>query len=150
MTKTEKGLAICLTGSIILNVFLWWYSDPKSADCFVTSGYMIPAKIDKGLVTRYVDNYRVSMTSPDSTLGGIITRSAFDEMMCLKNCNAIAFVLAKDSSGTDGPGALGTFVIFQGVEVDYDEATRTIRSVNEIGSAYYLTHNWCPPSCMAY
>ena len=150
MTPLEKVLAVVLTGSVILNVYLWWYDDPTLAECFATPGYMIPETIDQARAKELIDIYKENLVDPDSTTGAIITRSAFDEMMCLKDCNAIAFMFAMDPDGAVGPGGKGTFVIFKGVKVDYDAHGNSIRSVDDIGSAYYLTHNWCPPSCMSY
>jgi hypothetical protein len=150
MTTSEKYLTAGLTLSVILNIIFWYKLTPGKTDCFATSGYEEPLKINKDEAIRYTDEYKGSLVSPDTTLGCIITRSAFDEMMCLENCNAISIMFAKDASGSTGPGGNGTFVIFAGAQVEVDPETRAIREVRNIGSDYYLPHNWCPPSCLPF
>lgn len=150
MSKSEKYLTAGLTVSVILNIIFWYKKSPETTDCFATSGYEAPLKINKEDAIRFTDEYKESLVSPDTTLGCIITRSAFDEMMCLENCNAISIMFAKDASGSTGPGGNGTFIICAGAQVEFDPETKTIREVSNIGSEYYLTHNWCPPSCLPF
>ena len=149
MEKTTV-LSLLLTGSIILNVILWFLRDPMSAECYATSGFEAPTTISATQAQEYLEAYRQTLEPPQVITGGIITRSAFDEMMCREKCNAISYSFALDASRGTGPGDAGIFMIASGVNVTYDEAARRITSVNNIGSSYYITRHWCPPSCMPF
>jgi hypothetical protein len=143
-------LSILLTGSVILNVILWWKDDPESETCFATSGFKTPTAISSDDASRYYNEYVTSLIPPDTITGGVITRSALDEMLCLKDCNAIAYSLARDASGTVGGDNKGAFVILQGVNVEYDAESKLIKKVTGVGSSYYVTSHWCPPTCLVW
>ncbi|MBL0341466.1 MAG: hypothetical protein IPP71_11300 [Bacteroidetes bacterium] len=136
--------------SVATNIYLWLdRKNPTPPNlCNSTIGYDRPTIISKDDASGYMNQYRMSLTGRDTILGGIITRSSFDEILCTKDCNAIAYSLGRDSTATDGPNSDGVFIIFSGVKVDFDTETQTIESVNDLGINKYVPRNWCPPSCM--
>jgi len=119
--------------------------------CIVTNGFAEPFDIDLDHAKLCTDQYKESLKSPDSTLGGVISRAAFDSLFCMDKCNGIAYSFARDNSGTAGPGASGVFIIFKGVNVEYNDASREITAVHNLPDAVlYRPGNWCPLNCMAW
>jgi len=148
--KTTTTLSLLLTLSVVLNIIFWWKDRPTETECYVTPGYQAPRILTTEEASAYAAEYRESLVDPEIITGGVITRSAFDAMMCLKDCNAIAYSFALDSKGTNGPGDKGVFVILSGAKVVYDDEKKEITSVDKIGSPLYYTRNWCPPSCLPW
>jgi len=153
--KTTTVLVILLVASVAINIYQYsrydFNNNPPPPDCLQTEGFGEPIKISYDEAAAFHKEYVDSLVRPDSTTGGIISKKAFSEMFCQQNCNAVAYSFAKDSSGKTGPLANGVFVIFEGVFVEYDQASDSIRAVNEIpGSIKYRGGKWCPPTCMKW
>ena len=96
----------------------------------------------------FIDQYRESLPESDTILGGIITRTVFDDFLCSPECNAIVYSLARDADAGIGPPNSGVFTIFTAVNVEYDPDNRTIKAVKDLGMERYVPRNWCPPSCI--
>lgn len=150
--KTSTVLGILLVCSMTLNYWLWREYDERGelAECFATRGFEPQGYIDDAQAREFMAAYKDSLTAPDTTLGGIITRSAFDEILCTADCNAISYTFATDVSGRTGPGGNGVFVIFSGLNVKYDEETKKIIDYKDLGIKKYITQHWCPPTCNPY
>lgn len=142
--KISVFLAVILAGSVILNVIFWYNSDTQNTDCFVTAGFEPPEPVEKELARQYLENYQSTMREGDN-LGGIITRSAFDELMCVEKCNAISYTFGRMP---DKEGKLsGLFVIYNGVYVEEDAAGI---KVNDLNMPFFMSRHWCPPTCFAW
>jgi len=140
-------LGILLAGSVILNIWFWYSDDLGSTDCYVTPGFQEPETITEESARGDAEIYKSTLSDGDSITGGIITRSAFDELLCTEKCNGISYTLARTR---DSDGKLsGVFVIYNGVNVEYDESSRKIITVTGLGTQYYTTRHWCPPTCFA-
>lgn len=146
--KTSTTLGLLLTASVILNAYLFFNKKPGGdPDCIKTEGYGEPHIVDVKVAQGYANEYKASMKEPDGITGGFITRDAFDEMLCIEGCNGIAYSLAIDSTGTNGPGGSGVFVIFAPASVKPGTSTQAAE-VRSLSSSYYLPRPWCPPNCI--
>lgn len=154
--KTTTVLVIILVVSVAINSYQYSRynisnTDPLPSNCPNTVGFGEPIVINDEEAAAFQKEYVDNLVRTDSTTGGIISKKAFSKMFCQQNCNAIAYSFAKDSAGQTGPPGNGVFVIFEGVFVEYDPATDSIRAVNAIpGAAKYLGGKWCPPTCMKW
>jgi|SRR5688572_9295331 len=144
--KTSTTLALFLAGSVILNAYLY-FKDPGTMCCPPIPGFETPRTISNSEARGFINEYKDRLKEPEIINGGVITRKAFDDMLCIEGCNAITYSFAWDKTGETGPGERGVFLIVSGAKVTM-EADGTIASVDNIGSAYYITKHWCPPSCM--
>ena len=148
MKTNSLVLGGLLLVSIATNVYLWSNKGPTPpVTCYSTPGFDRPVTISKDEATGYLHQYSMSLPESDKTLGAIITRSSLDEILCTKDCNAIAYGFGRDSMETSGPAGNGVFVILTGVKVDYNSDTHTIERVTELGIKRYMPRNWCPPTC---
>ena len=145
MKKLAIALAVLLAGSVVLNVMFWYDSNLENTDCFVTAGFEEPERIEPGVAREYAEMY--SSTVPDGdNLGGIITRSAFDELLCVENCNAINYTFGRMK---DKDGRLSKiFVMFNGVNVVTENGT--ITEIKNLDTPFFMTRHWCPPTCFAW
>jgi hypothetical protein len=152
--EAKTGLAILLIGSVGLNIYLWATCDsgstpPPGTECHITPGFELPVEISGDQALRYSDEYKEALRDEDKTLGGIITRSAFDAILCTEKCNAISYTFCRDGSGETGPEGNGVFVVYKGVNVTLDEESGRI-TIEDIGTKNYIGGYWCPPSCSPY
>jgi hypothetical protein len=137
--KTTTVLGILLIGSLTLNYFLYRETQkdddivPVDMTCSATNGFETQVSISNDEARGFISEYKSTLTDPDSILGGIITRSALDSIMCTPDCNAISYSFARDSIGKTGPSGNGVFVIFSGLNVTYDEQSQTIREYKDLG-----------------
>ena len=118
-------------------------------ECFETTGFEEARTLQPASAKNYADEYRNSLNLPDSITGGIITRAAFDSLLCDSAVNAIAYVLAKDNSGSVGPGGNGVFMFFTGVNVVLSSSSDSIEAVKNLKLPIYAPQHWCPPTCIA-
>ena len=142
MDTTKVILGVIAAGSIILNILFWYNPNLMNTNCYSTQGFQTPVKVGKVTAKRYADDYVNNPTTGPILTGGIITRSAFDEMMCIEGCNAISYTLGRER---DAAGNLtGIIVIFNGVNAQ-NVGGRYVG--NDIGTGFYISRNWCPPNC---
>jgi len=147
--KTSTLLSLLLTVSVVTNIWFWYNKKTGMTDCYVTAGFEAPVRVNPDRASGYAREYSTSLPPADKTLGGVITRSAFDELMCKENCNAIGYTFARDSSGDMGGDKTGVFVILTGLSVAVDPETQEIKEVKSLGEPYFITRHWCPPTCFA-
>jgi len=144
--KTVPILTSCLIISVAYNVYQFINTKPpEPITCPTLPGFGETRLLSKDEAEMFINQYRMSLKDPDDIIGGVITRTAFDEILCTKSCNSIAYSFARDSSGETGPANNGVFAIFSGVNV-IDE-NGTIR-VTDLSTELYVPRNWCPPSCI--
>ena len=145
MKKIAIGLAVLLAGSVILNVMFWYNDDMQNQDCYVTSGFEEPVPLDQSVAQEYATLYKNTVPDGDN-LGGIITRSAFDQLLCVEKCNAVnyTFGMMKEPDGRNSK----IFVMFNGVNVETENGV--ITKVNSLGTPFFMTRHWCPPTCFAW
>lgn len=89
----------------------------------------------------------IRMNSEEIT-GGVISAGTIREMLCLKNCNAIAYTFGRDTIPDKGPDKKGVFIMLKGVNVTYDENSDSVTQVKDIDSRIYYGGYWCPSSCL--
>ena len=151
--ETKTVLTILLVGSIGLNIYCYFNREGElvpNPDCVITEGFDTPKEISEEDAQRFSAEYKISLPDNDTTIGGIITRTALEEILCTSNCNAIAYSLARDESGSFGPAENGVFIVLTGVDVVLDPETRKITSVRRVDTNNYIGGYWCPPSCVPY
>ncbi len=139
-----------LVASVAMNAYLYKQLNDSNntTTCFRTTGFDSPTTISDAESSDYVNQYKLSLPESDPVLGAIITRTSIDEILCTKDCNAIAYTLGRDSIARTGPEGNGVFAIITGVHVDYDVASHTITRVSDLGIKRYIPRYWCPPSCL--
>lgn len=81
--------------------------------------------------------------------GGVISADAIREMLCLENCNALAYSFGRDTIPDKGPDKSGIFIALKGVNVVYDADNNRITDVKGIGSRIYYGGYWCPTHCLS-
>lgn len=142
-------VTLLLIASASFNVYYWTGERDEAPDseCHITDGFNTPVSIDDEAAAMFEAEYAGSIGAEEKTLGGIITRSAFDAMMCTESCNAIGYMLARDKSGATGPSDNGVFVVFTGLNVKYDPETNEIKEVTKLSTPNFIAGYWCPPSC---
>ncbi len=140
---------LLLIASVTFNIYLWTGDREEAPDpeCHVTPGFNTPVEIDDEVAARFAEEFAGSLGPDEKTVGGIISRSAFDAMLCAKECNAIGYVLSRDKSGTTGPGDNGVFVVFRGLHVKYDTDSNEIIEIRKLNTPNFIGGYWCPPSC---
>lgn len=143
-------IGVLLAGSIILNIYLYSNGDFAVTECVTTEAFSPPVTITTEAAKSYFEQYRDALISPDSITGGVITRAAFDEMLCVDKCNGITYTLARDASGTTGLPEKAVFIILQPAFIEYDTDNRKILSVTPVNDSKYIAGNWCPPSCLVW
>lgn len=147
--KIVPVLTSCLIISVAYNVYQFANPcPPEPVTCPTLPGFGDTHTLSRDEAEGMINQYRMSSDNPELVIGGIITRSAFDQLMCNKDCNAIAYAFAIDSLGEIGPENRGIFPIITGVNVEYDESNNTIKKVTELNLERYVPRNWCPPSCI--
>jgi hypothetical protein len=147
--KIVPILTSCLIISVAYNVYQFTKTTPpEPIICPTLPGYGEVRRISKDEANGFINQYRMSSDNPELVLGGIITRTAFDDLLCTKSCNAIAYSFAIDSLGQVGPENRGTFPIFTAVNVEYDDSNNTIKRVNDLNIERSVPHNWCPTACI--
>jgi hypothetical protein len=149
--KSNAILGILLIGSLTLNVFYYFESkeehDGSGVDkCVSTPGYEVASTLSNEELRSLTDQYKSSLPTGKETWGGIVTRTAIDEIFCPDSVNALVFYLAKDSTCRFGPADTGTFVIFTGGFAESD-GTGNYRVIDK-GIKNYYPRQWCPPSCL--
>jgi hypothetical protein len=82
----------------------------------------------------------------NTILGGVISKTALDSLFCSGNYNGLAYKLAMDPTGKNGP-ANAIFVIVGGVNVATVNGKLEIASQS---SSFYTNNLWCPPSCLSF
>lgn len=151
--KTSAFLSIALLGTIILCYYLYSELEKIKLEivtdtCRTTAGFEAPIDIPPSDTGFYANQYRGTLVDPDSITGGIISRAAFDSLLCDPDVNAISYTLARRGRGTFGPGGNGVFMFFTGVHVHYDASSSTIERVDRLDLPLYTLQHWCPPTCV--
>ncbi len=147
--KTSNIIGILLLGSLALNVYFYLDRGASEPECPAEPGFEVPVELTEDEAIMYTDNFKNILESNDTIEGGIVTRSAFEEMMCNPGCNAISYSFAIDPSGEVGPPDGGIFVVFAGVKATENPETGAL-IIDKTGSKYYYTRRWCPPSCLKF
>ncbi len=144
--KTLPILTTCLIVSVAYNVYQFTkVTPPQPITCPSQPGFGDMHEISKDDAQPFLDQYRESLQAPDDILGGIITRKVFEEFLCKKECNAIAYSFGRDSDGKTGPPNRGVFPILSAVNVTTDAEGKIV--VRDLDMKWYVPRNWCPPVC---
>lgn len=96
----------------------------------------------------YKDQFVKVRTTEEHITGGVISAASIYEMLCLENCNAIAYTFGRDTIPDKGPDKRGVFIMLKGVNVVYDEANDKVTEVKDVGSRIYYGGYWCPTACL--
>jgi hypothetical protein len=143
-------LILFLAISIGVNVYQYFEcqetQQPPVITCYVTEGFGDSRQINKDEATRYEERYKFLTARIDTIKsGGIITRKALDELFCSQDCNALAYSLGVDESGTIAADSCA-FITITGANVTYDETGKPV--IKNLSLPYYLPNLWCPPQCI--
>lgn len=152
--KTSIILFLLLIVSLVFCYYFYSELEKTKMDlvgtvCFSTAGFEEARIIPPSDAKSFAAEYKNTLSAPDSITGGIISRAAFDSLLCDSAVNAIAYVLAKDSTGTTGPGGNGVFLFLTGVNVTVNPTSGTIENVKPLKLPFYTPQHWCPPTCAA-
>jgi hypothetical protein len=139
-------VCILLVLSASANIYYMVTDDKDLENCISTGGYEEPTTITRDQAKLYADRYRETV-DPEAVRGGVISRSAFDSMLCMKDCNAIAYTISLDETGQVGP-AKGLFLTFTAIKYTQQYGSDPI--MEPVNSPFYVTRNWCPPSCIPW
>ncbi|MDQ3051417.1 MAG: hypothetical protein M3Q95_11070 [Bacteroidota bacterium] len=146
MTKTTL-FNLLLACSLIGNAVLI-YAVTQSI-CVKTDPFPEALTISTDEAQRYYEEFKATLTSPDTTTGGVISTAAFEEMLCMDQCNGITYSFVRSNNNPDAPDNSGIFLVFEGVNITFDAEDKMV--VKPIpGSLTYRSGNWCPPSCMIW
>lgn len=142
-------VTLLLIASVSFNVYFWTGDREEAPDpeCHITPGFHTPVEINDEAAARFAEEYAATLGTDEKTVGGIITRSAFDAMLCTEECNAVGYMLCRDNSGGTGPGDKGVFVVFRGLNVKFDPESNEIKEVRKLSTPNFIGGYWCPPSC---
>jgi len=144
--KTSTTLGLLLTGSLILNAYFAFINKP-TANCPSYPGFSPIDTIPASLARTFAEEYKDGLVKPDDIAGGYITRTAFEDMLSLKDCNGIYYSLARDSAGKTGPGNNGVFLVLTPVNLKLN-SNGEAGEVRELNTFYYKPRPWCPPNCI--
>lgn len=144
--KIIPVLTSCLIISVAYNVYQFVDTNPDPITCPTQPGFGETRHLSAEDARVFIEQYQRSLQGEDITWGGIITRKSFDDILCTKECNAIAYEFARDNTGKTGPPGNGVFTFFTAVNVQYENGN--ITTVRDLGLDRYFTRNWCPPSCI--
>lgn len=142
-------VTLLLIGSVSFNIYYWTgeREDAPDPECHITGPFADPKSISDDEAARFSEEYMGSLGTDEKTIGGIISRAAFDAMLCTEECNAVGYMLSRDKEGSTGPSDNGVFVVFRGLNVKYDPETKEITEVRKLHTPNFIGGYWCPPSC---
>lgn len=151
--KVSAILFMLLLVSMIYSYYLYTELEKTKlvltdTTCFKDFGFGEARTISEDQAKSFSIEYKRTLTDPDSITGGLITRAAFDSLLCDSAVNGIAYFLARDTTGTIGPGGNGVFLFLTGVNVTVEGSTGAVESVKTLDLPLYIPQHWCPPTCL--
>ncbi len=147
--KKNSLLYALLFCSLAAHVFQFYACQEEEDRCVKTETNAPAFSITKEEARNYHQQFMATLERPDTIEGGIISRAALDELLCMEKCNGISYSFARDKSGEAGPENNGIFLLIEGVNISINEdGELNVRHL--AGTKTFRSGNWCPPSCMAW